>query len=207
MESGGVAVITGAASGIGLAAAKRCGELGMAVVISDVDGEALSSVEASITAAGARAVLAITADVSDEQQVQDLSAQVFEQFGPVSFLFLNAGLNKGSSVLASTTSDWQLTLRVNLFGVLNGIQAFVPRMREQGSQGQIVATSSIAGLINAAFVGGASSSAAYTTSKHGVTLVMEALEQELRSSGVTNLSTHILCPAGVSSGFHAAGQS
>jgi NAD(P)-dependent dehydrogenase (short-subunit alcohol dehydrogenase family) len=187
---GKVAVVTGAASGIGRAMAERFAAEGMKVVLADIETGVLAQTEAEMKAAGA-AVLAVRTDVSSASDVQALAGRTIDAFGAVHILCNNAGVPPvvGPS-WELTEADWQWVLGVNLWGVIHGIRAFVPIMLKQGSEGHIVNTASIAGLLSAPWA------ATYDVAKHGVVTLSESLHGELALTG-SKVKVSVLCPAWV----------
>lgn len=171
---GKVAVVTGAGSGIGRATARLLARQGARVHASDLDGEAAEAVAAEL-GPGAQAY---TTDVSDPDAVEALAAAVFEAEGAVDVLHNNAGIGHGGNIEATTVSDWQRVIGVNLLGTAYGVQAFVPRMLQQGRPATVINTASMAGLAPIAKM------APYTTSKFGVVGMSEALNAELSKRGV-----------------------
>ncbi|MBM4431475.1 MAG: SDR family NAD(P)-dependent oxidoreductase, partial [Chloroflexi bacterium] len=141
-----VAVVTGAASGIGRGLAERCVQEGMRVVLADVEEPALRQVERDLRAAGGQ-VLAVHADVSKVKGVAELARQTLDAFGGVHLLCNNAGVVAGSSAWESTLADWEWVLGVNLWGTIHGLRTFVPIMLAQGAEGHILNTASITGLL------------------------------------------------------------
>ena len=185
-----VAVVTGAASGIGRALAKSFAAEGMRVVLADIEEGALADVEREMKAAGAT-VLAVPTDVSQGAAVQALAEKTLAAYGAVHVLCNNAGVSPvvGAS-WELTEADWQWVLGVNLWGVLHGIRVFVPIMLEQGSEGHVVNTASIAGLVSAPWA------ATYNVAKHGVVTLSESLHRELAQIG-SKVKVSVLCPAWV----------
>jgi NAD(P)-dependent dehydrogenase (short-subunit alcohol dehydrogenase family) len=183
LSQGKVAVVTGAADGIGLAAAKHLAGLGMVVVMAD---RAADKLEAARTAIGGGA-LAFATDVSDRAAVEALAGFVAQQVGPVSFLMNNAGIGGGGDAL-SNPDGWNRVLGVNLLGVLHGIQAFVPAMVESGSPGLIVNTGSKQGITQPP------GDTAYNVSKAGVRALSEGLAHTLREKTGSRVSAHLLVP-------------
>ncbi len=181
-----VAVVTGAASGIGRALAERCAQEGMKVVLADVEESALKQAEAELRASGAQ-VLGVRTDVSQADEVEALAQKAFETYGAVHLLFNNAGVGAGTTVWESSLADWQWVLGVNLWGVIYGIHFFVPRMLAQDSEGHIVNTASAAGLVSGSGLG------IYKVSKHGVVTLSETLALELAARGA-KLKVSVLCP-------------
>jgi len=191
-EFGGkVAVVTGAASGIGRAMAERFAAEGMKVVLADVEEGALARAESELKAGGAT-VLAVRTDVSRAGDVEALARRTVDAFGAVHVLCNNAGV---SPVMAAswelTETDWQWVLGVNLWGVLHGIRAFVPIMLKQDSEGHVVNTASMAGL-----VAGGPWWSTYGVAKHGVVNLSESLHRELAAVG-SRVKVSVLCPAWV----------
>ena len=184
---GRVAVITGAASGIGLALAQACAREDMKLVLADIETDPLLRVQAQLRAEGVAAV-AQTADVMDEAQVIALADTAYREFGAVHLLCNNAGVAAPALRAPSwetSAAEWQWVLGVNLSGVAHGVRAFVPRMLAGGEEGHVVNTASVAGLI--------SGPGPYFASKHGVVCLSEALYKELRAAGA-RLSASVLCP-------------
>ena len=183
---GRVAVVTGAGSGIGRALARRAAGEGMRVVIADVEVNALEEAAAEVETAGAEVVVAPT-DVSRPEQVDALAALAYERFGSVHLLCNNAGVFQGGITWQREFGDWEWVLGVNLWGVLHGIRAFVPRMLEGGDEGYIVNTSSVAGLITGAYT------APYITSKFAVLGLTECLAHDLQAAGA-QIGVAVLVP-------------
>jgi NAD(P)-dependent dehydrogenase (short-subunit alcohol dehydrogenase family) len=186
---GRVAVITGAASGIGRGLAERCVQEGMMVVLADVDEAALAQTERELKAAGAR-LIAVRTDVSKSGDVDALAQRTLDAFGAVHLLFNNAGVGAGTTVWESTLADWQWVLGVNLWGVIHGVRTFVPLMLKQADECHIVNTASMAGLVSGPALG------AYKVTKHGVVSLSETLCCELAIMKA-KIGVSVLCPAGV----------
>jgi NAD(P)-dependent dehydrogenase (short-subunit alcohol dehydrogenase family) len=188
---GRVAVITGGASGIGLALAERAGREGMSVVISDIEAGALTAAEAALRGRG-YPVRAERLDVTDAAAVEGFAASVYAEFGAVHLLCNNAGvLNRERPTWEHSIADWKWVLDVNLWGVVHGIRAFVPRMLEGGDDGHIVNTSSMAGLVTGGF-----GTAVYDASKHAVLSLSESLYRDL-AVRTSKVSASVLCPGAV----------
>jgi NAD(P)-dependent dehydrogenase (short-subunit alcohol dehydrogenase family) len=187
--TGKVAVITGAASGIGRAIAERCAQEGMKVVLADVEAKALAQAEEEMCAAGAT-ILAVLTDVSKVADIKALAQKTLDAFGAVHLLCNNAGVGAGSTVWESTLNDWTWTIGVNLWGVIHGLRAFVPIMLKQNTEAHIVNTSSIAGLIS--FHEGA----AYHATKHAIVALSEKLHYDMAQRG-SKIKVSVLCPAWV----------
>jgi len=190
--TGKVAVVTGAASGIGLALATRFAAEGMKVVLADVEPAPLTAAESALRAKGA-AVLAVRTDVMKEDDVKRLADAAFDTWGRVHVLCNNAGVT-GSMGAGEfwdiAAQDWNWVLGVNFFGVLYGIRHFVPRMLAAGEPGHIVNTASAAGLTTGL------AAAAYMVSKHGVVALSELLYKNLKTRAA-RLSASVLCPGWV----------
>jgi NAD(P)-dependent dehydrogenase (short-subunit alcohol dehydrogenase family) len=182
-----VAVITGAASGIGRALAERCVEEGMKVALADVEVEALTKSEASLKAAGAT-VLAVRTDISQARDVEALAHKTLEVFGAVHLLCNNAGVAGTAAPLWELThADWEWVMGVNLWGVIHGLRVFVPIMLAQDMDCHIVNTASMAGLISTPGL------APYKVTKHGVVTLSETLYHELTERGA-KVKVSVLCP-------------
>ena len=186
---GKVAVITGAASGIGLAIAHRCAQEGMKVVLADVEQAALSQAAGELKEAGAE-VLAVVTDVSQAADMAALARQTRDTFGGVHLLCNNAGVGAGSTAWDSSLNDWAWVLGVNLWGIIHGLREFVPLMLAQGGEGYIVNTASLAGLISY------HASAPYHASKHAVVALSEKLYYDMAAQG-GRIKVSVLCPGWV----------
>lgn len=183
--AGRTAVVTGGASGIGLATAERLGREGMQLVLADIEERVLVGEVARLEADG-MTVLGVVTDVADYASVQSLAAATAERFGDVHVLFNNAGVGGGGPMLAPDDLDiWDWTLGVNLYGVVHGIKAFGQGMVDHGDPCHIVNTASMAGLLPTPGMG------VYTASKYAVTAMSETLSLETRD---TNLGVSVLCP-------------
>ena len=189
---GRVAVVTGAASGIGLALAERLAAEGMKVVLADVEAEALARAESSLRSTGAE-VLAVPTDVSKADQVDRLAQQSREAFGGIHVLCNNAGVGatSGAAFWEMTQADWEWVLSVNLWGAINGMRTFVPLLLEQ-EEGHVVNTASMAGLNTSA----PGSMGVYSVSKHAVVALSESLQVSLQIRGA-KVGVSVLCPAWV----------
>ena len=188
-----VAVITGAASGIGRGMAKRFAAEGMSVVLADIEVEPLAKLETDLRATGAT-VLAVRTDVSNADDVENLAVQTLDTFGAVHILCNNAGVVCSRPIWEHTLADWEWVLGVNLWGVIHGIRAFVPRMLTQETECHIVNTASILGLVRGPGEG------IYKVSKHGVVVLSETLADELAQKG-SQIQVHVLCPGWVRTGI------
>ena len=189
-----VAVVTGGASGLGRAMAERFAREGMKVVIADVDATALGAAEAEMKAAGAD-VLGVRCDVSKAVDVEALAQKTLDRFGAVHVVANNAGVSPVGPVWENTIRDWEWALGVNLWGVIHGVRIFTPIMLNQGEEGHIVNTASVAGLINPPGMG------AYNVSKHAVVSLTESLHHDLARRGA-RVKCSVLCPAYVPTGIH-----
>jgi len=203
MSPNNVAVITGGASGIGLAAAMRFATLGMRVCIADLGTNRLAEAETRIATAaprGAVDVMAMTADVSRIEDVSVLEQAVRERFGGTDILMNNAGIQPGSQMF-NPLQNWQRILGVNLWGVIHGSQVFAPRMIGRGRSGLIINTGSKQGITTPP------GDPAYNVSKAGVKSFTEALQHELRNTAGGRVSAHLLIPGFVFTGLTAKGRS
>jgi len=189
--SGRVAVVTGAASGIGFALAERAGREGMSVVLSDIEAGALEAAVEKVRGLGVKAI-GVRTDVSKEADVETLAERAYGEFGAVHLLCLNAGVyNRQRATWLQSVDDWRWVLDVNLWGVIYGIRAFVPRMLAGGEEGHIVNTASMAGVIT-----GGPGTAVYDASKHAVRSLTESLYRDLVVR-TKQLSVSVLCPGAV----------
>ena len=191
---GKVAVVTGAASGIGLAAARRFAALGMRVCLADRDDARLAEAVATV-ATGEHAVFPV--DVSDRAAVAALAAQVTERFGTIAVLMNNAGVAGGGDAL-SNPDGWERVLGVNLFGVLHGVQAFVPTMVASGEPGLVINTGSKQGITQPP------GDTAYNVSKSGVKALTEGLAHTLRNRPACRVTAHLLIPGFTYTGMTGA---
>ncbi len=185
-----VAVVTGAASGIGRAMAETFAREGSAVVVADLETGPAESVAAGIRGAGGDA-LAVTVDVSDAAAVERLAGATVDRYGRVDVLCNNAGVSTFNLMRDQTLVDWKWVVDVNLWGVVHGIQTFVPIMREQGTPAHIVNTASIGGLLSGtAFIG------PYCATKAAVVSISETLVQEVAVEQLP-IGVSVLCPSSV----------
>ena len=202
MSPDNVAVITGGASGIGLAAAKRFAQLGMKVCVADLGADRLTSAEKELAAAspgGAANVMTMAVDVSRTEEVSRLEAAVRTRFGGTDLLMNNAGIQPGSAMFGPE-ANWQRILGVNLWGIIHGSQIFAPGMIERGRPGLIINTGSKQGITTPP------GDPAYNVSKAGVKAFTEALAHELRNTGGGRISAHLLIPGFVFTGLTAKGR-
>lgn len=195
---GRTAVITGAASGFGLEAARIAAREGMNVVMADVQDDALRAAADEVASGGAT-VLAQRVDVSKGDQVAALAAATQERFGAPHVVFNNAGVSSGGLIWENSLQDWEWVLGVNLMGVVHGIRSFTPMMleaarRDSSYEGHVVNTASMAGLVNPPNMG------VYNVSKHAVVSLSETLYQDLRLV-TEQIGASVLCPFFVSTGI------
>jgi len=186
---GKVAVVTGAASGIGRAMAERFGREGMRIVLADIEEKALMETREAFLKAGVEAI-AMTVDVSRSDQVEALAHRAFEKFGAAHIVCNNAGIGVGGFTWELSQAEWGWVLGVNLWGVVHGIRAFVPRMLAQG-EGHVINTASIAGLLSAPGM------APYCASKHAVVAISECLHHDLNLVAGGKVKVSVVCPAWV----------
>jgi NAD(P)-dependent dehydrogenase (short-subunit alcohol dehydrogenase family) len=195
---GKVAVITGGASGLGRAMAERFAREGMSIVLADVEPDALAKAEAEMKAAGAK-VIGVRTDVSKAAEVEALAQKTLAAFGAVHLLANNAGVAEGGCVWDNTVADWEWVLGVNVWGVIHGVRVFTPIMLKQGTEGHIVNTASVAGLISPPGMG------IYCVSKHAVVTLTECLHHDLAQK-TDKLKCSVLCPAYVPTGISDSGR-
>lgn len=182
-----VAVITGAASGIGLGIAKRCVQEGMRVVLADVEQSALERTERELTAMGGT-VLPVLTDVSKLSQVQALAKDTIREFGAVHLLFNNAGVSGiEGSIWENSQADWEWVVGVNLWGIIHGLRVFIPVMLSQDTACHVVNTASTAGLLPY------HPAAGYHVTKHAVVALSEHLYRSLADMG-SKIKASVLCP-------------
>jgi NAD(P)-dependent dehydrogenase (short-subunit alcohol dehydrogenase family) len=184
--TGKVAVITGAASGIGRAIADRCAKEGMKIVLADIEKKALAKAEQELKATGA-ATLAVATDVSIKSDMETLAQKTLERFGAVHLLFNNAGVGAGSLLWNSSLADWQWVMNVNLWGAIYATHIFVPIMLNQQTECHIVNTASRAGLESGPGIG------IYRVSKHALVSLSETLYHELKMVNA-QIGVSVLCP-------------
>jgi NAD(P)-dependent dehydrogenase (short-subunit alcohol dehydrogenase family) len=202
MSPSNVAVITGGASGLGLAAAMRFARLGMKVCIADLGTDRLAGAETKLSSAspqGEANVMAMAVDVSRIEDVVELEAAVRKRFGGTDILMNNAGIQPGSEMFGPL-QNWQRILGVNLWGVIHGSQVFAPGMIERGRPGLIINTGSKQGITTPP------GDPAYNVSKAGVKAFTEALQHELRNKAGGRISAHLFIPGFVFTGLTAKGR-
>jgi NAD(P)-dependent dehydrogenase (short-subunit alcohol dehydrogenase family) len=203
MSPNNVAVITGGAAGIGLAAAMHFARLGMKVCIADIGADRLKAAEAKLSSVapdGAASIMSAAVDVSNVDNVKELQSAVQKRFGGTDILMNNAGIQPGSQMFGPA-ENWQRILAVNLWGVINGSQVFAPRMIERGRVGLIINTGSKQGITTPP------GDPAYNVSKAGVKAFTEALQHELRNAAGSKISAHLFVPGFVFTDLTARGRS
>jgi NAD(P)-dependent dehydrogenase (short-subunit alcohol dehydrogenase family) len=189
-----VAVVTGGGSGIGRALVDVFAREGARVVVVDVDEASATEAAEAVRKRGGTA-LAVRTDVADRGQVQALADRAFTELGAVDVLCNNAGVALWGPLESATHRDWQWVLGVNLWGVIHGIEAFVPRMIAGGRRGHVVNTASMAGLVATRGLG------VYNTSKYAVVGLSETLAKDLAPHGI---GVSVLCPLGVATRIRAS---
>lgn len=197
-----VAVITGGAAGIGLAAARRFAAAGLKVCIADLGAERLATAAAGLAATspgGMNTVMTMEADVSRAEDVARLKAAVDARFGGTDILMNNAGIQPGSAMFGPK-ENWEKVLAVNLWGVIHGCQTFVPGMIARGRPGLVINTGSKQGITTPP------GDPAYNVSKAGVKVFTEALAHELRNTPDCRLTAHLMIPGFVFTGLTAKGR-
>jgi NAD(P)-dependent dehydrogenase (short-subunit alcohol dehydrogenase family) len=193
-----VAVITGGASGFGREFANIGANLGMKLVLADVQQDALDKTKTELEAQGAQ-VLAVRCDVRKAEQVQALADAVMDRFGAVHLVFNNAGVGSGGLIWENSVADWEWVLGVNLWGVIHGVRIFTPLMlecakKDPGYEGHIINIASMAGWLNAPNMG------VYNVSKHAVVSLSETLYQDLQLVKAP-IGASVLCPYFVPTGI------
>jgi NAD(P)-dependent dehydrogenase (short-subunit alcohol dehydrogenase family) len=192
-----VAVVTGGASGIGRALCLAFARAGARVVVADLDEAGMTETAAGVAKAGSRA-LAVRTDVSRLGDVRALADRAWEEFGAVHVLCNNAGIALWGGLDTATHQDWEWAIGVNLWGVIHGVEVFVPRMIAQQSEGHIVNTASMAGLIASEGLG------VYNTTKYAVVGLSETLQKDLRRH---DIGVSVLCPMGVTTAIRQSARS
>ena len=197
--AGKVAVITGAASGIGRALTERCLAEGMHVVMVDIESTVLSSVATQLQASTNNKVLPVVADVSQEAALQNVLDETLKNFDAVHLLFNNAGVGGGGNSWTATQKDWDWVVGVNLWSVIHGLRLFIPQMISQNEPCHIVNTASVAGLL------GGTTNALYSVTKHGVVALTENLFVDLQNEN-TQIGCSVLCPGFVNTKIYDSGR-
>jgi len=195
---GKVALVTGAASGIGLAAARRFAKLGMTLVMADLGGAALEQAAAEVAELTQSDVLAAATDVSQLAEVQRLRDEVEQRFGPVSLLMNNAGVGNNPGLPWENGDAWQKLVNVNLWGVVHGVQAFLPGMLASDQPGMVINTGSKQGITSPP------GNYAYNLSKAALRNYSESLSHALRGACGARISAHLLIPGFTHTGMTGA---
>ena len=194
IKAGNTAVITGGASGIGLASAKRLAGLGLNVVLADLPGETLDAAQAAVGGT----TLAVGTDVSKFENLEALREAALAAFGPPHVLMNNAGMGRNPGGVAKDLAGWRRLIDVNFWGVVNGVQAFLPGMTEAGGARLVINTGSKQGITTPP------GNAAYNVSKAALKVYTEALAQELRNTpGAEGITAHLLIPGSTFTGMTA----
>ncbi len=191
--AGRVAVVTGAASGMGRSFALRFARAGMHVVLADVEEPRLDAAVAEVAGVGGGDALGVVTDVSDGEAMDRLAAETFDRFDAAHVVCLNAGVGAGGPTWELSTRDWEWVLGVNLWGVIHGLRVFLPRLVDQ-DEGHVVTTASIAGLTSHPQMG------PYNASKHAVVTITETLYHEL-AQHAPGVGVSCLCPGLVNTGI------
>ncbi len=184
--AGRVAVVTGAASGIGRALALGFGGQGANVVLADVEEEPLDAAAAEVAALGV-AALPVRTDVTDAESVEALAAATLERFGTVHMLCNNAGVGGGGLIKNQQLVDWKWVIDVSLWGVIHGLQSFLPHLIE-AEESHVMSTASVAGLVSGPGLG------PYNAAKYGVVAIMETLHHEMARDPDADVGVSVLCP-------------
>jgi len=186
-----VAVITGAASGIGRGIARRAAKEGMKVVLADIERDALNQTEEELNKSGIK-VISVLTDVSKPENIEKLARKAIDTFGEVHLLCNNAGVAAPGALWECNLSDWNWVMGVNLWGIIHGIRVFIPIMLQQDNNCHIVNTASMAGLGS-----GESGNGIYSITKHGVVALSESLRMSFAQMDC-KLKVSVLCPGFVS---------
>ncbi len=193
---GKVGVITGGASGIGLATAHRLAAEGMHLVLADIEEETLRDAANQVAEAGVQ-VEAVVTDVTDLAAVEALADAAWDRLGGCHFLFNNAGVAVGGPIAEMTHADWKWCIDVDLWGPIHGVEAFLPRMIDQREGGHIASTASFAGVVPNDGLG------VYCVAKYGVVAMSEVLWRELRPH---EIGVSVLCPMRLATNIDASGR-
>ena len=196
---GKVAVITGAASGIGRGLTERCLAEGMHVVMADIEEDVLNKTADALRAEGNNSIVTVKTDVSVLAEIENLKQVALDSFGAVHLLFNNAGVGGGGNAWDATQKDWEWVIGVNLWSVIHGVRVFTPQMISQGDECHIVNTASVAGLV------GGSTNACYSVTKHGVVALTENLYRDL-ATAQHNIGTSVLCPGFINTNIMDSGR-
>ncbi|MEE9098939.1 SDR family NAD(P)-dependent oxidoreductase [Pseudomonas nitroreducens] len=198
VRQGQVAVITGAASGIGRGLAEHAAKLGLRLVLADRDQAGLDDLAGELRASGCE-VLARVTDVASEADLAALRDAAVAQFGGVDLLFNNAGVMQTGASWELSAAQWQRMLDINLVGVINGLRVFMPTLLAQGRPAHVINTASLAGLLTSPFL------AAYTVTKQALVALTEVLHHEMLALGAS-VGVSVLCPGPVASRIMASDQ-
>ncbi|MES1174164.1 MAG: SDR family NAD(P)-dependent oxidoreductase [Myxococcales bacterium] len=198
--AGNVAVITGAASGIGLAAAHRFAALGMKIVMADLGGPALERAAEQVAEVAASDVIAAATNVAERDQVQRLSAEVARTFGPVSVLMNNAGVGNNPGLPWENSAAWKALVDVNLWGVVHGVEAFLPGMIAAQQPSIVINTGSKQGITSPP------GNSAYNMSKAALKNYTESLAHALRNQVGLRITAHLLIPGFTYTGMTGANE-
>ena len=196
---GKVAVITGAASGIGRGLTERCLAEGMHVVMADIEEDVLNKTADALRAEGNNSIVTVKTDVSVLAEIENLKQVALDSFGAVHLLFNNAGVGGGGNAWDATQKDWEWVIGVNLWSVIHGVRVFTPQMISQGDECHIVNTASVAGLV------GGSTNACYSVTKHGFVALTENLYRDLATAR-HNIGTSVLCPGFINTNIMDSGR-
>lgn len=194
---GSIAVVTGAASGIGLALTRGLAAAGSRIVMSDIDGETLARHAADLRAAGAE-VHHVVSDVRDAAAVDGLGQVAVDRYGGLHIAVNNAGVVNGGPAWELTVDEWRAVLDVNLWGVIHGIRSFVPRILETGRPGHVVNVASMAAVLPHASLG------PYTVAKHGVLGLSDVLRADLAAVGAP-IGVSVVLPGAIRTGMNPIG--
>lgn len=184
---GKVAVITGAASGLGLGIARSCAARGMKLALADIQGSELTRIAGEMQKKGLD-VLALTTDVAEVDDMERLAHRVYQRFGEVHYLFNNAGVLGKTSMLDAMLKDWEWIIGVNMWGIIHGVRAFVPRMLDGGKEGYVINIAGGAGFLSGPGLG------IYRMTKHTVVALSESLQHELAIIG-SKIKVSLVSPA------------
>ncbi len=199
LSEGRTAVVTGAAMGIGLASCKRFAAMGMRVAMADIDGDELTGAAAEVAAlapGGADAVMAVPTDVAKRDDIEALRNAVFDRFGSVGVLMNNAAARIAGGT-SDDLADWHHTMAVNFWGVVYGVRAFLPALRDQGTPAVIVNTGSKQGITNPP------GNVIYNVTKSALKTYTEQLQHELRNTRDNPVTAHLLVPGWTTTGKRA----
>jgi NAD(P)-dependent dehydrogenase (short-subunit alcohol dehydrogenase family) len=194
---GRVAVVTGAASGIGFAITEQLVRAGVRVVLTDLDGDAVSAAASTIRD-GAVDVDAVQLDVRDPDAVEGVARHVVDRFGALHIAVNNAGIVNGGNSWELTLEDWHRVLDVNLWGVIHGVRSFVPRILDSGEEGHVVNVSSLAAVLPLGRLG------PYTVAKHGVLGLSDVLRAEFEAAGAP-VGVSVVMPGRIRTGMNPIG--